>query len=159
VIPVYTVSILKGGQRAQEAGVGAYIKGMPIEGNLYQPLVVEGRWLQPGDDSTRVRLICADGGARAALALSLTPEVVVGDLDSLDGAMQARLKAMNAQQRETEELVELFCCGGADGGELYDRVGKPLVAKVPGSRTRSLMPQSRRVFASDRSSARSPGGN
>ena len=49
VISVYSVSILKGGQRAQEAGVGAYIKGMPIEEDLYRPLVVEGRWLQPGD--------------------------------------------------------------------------------------------------------------
>jgi thiamine pyrophosphokinase len=55
------------------------------------------RWLQPDDDSTHVRLICADGGARAALALGLTPEVVVGDLDSLDETMQARLKAMGCR--------------------------------------------------------------
>ena len=55
------------------------------------------RWLQPDDDSTHIRLICADGGARAALALGLTPEVVVGDLDSLDETMQARLKAMGCR--------------------------------------------------------------
>ena len=55
------------------------------------------RWLQPGDDSTRALLICADGGARAALALGFTPEVVVGDLDSLDGTMQAQLKAMGCR--------------------------------------------------------------
>ena len=55
------------------------------------------RWLQPGDGSTHVRLICADGGARAALALGLTPEVVVGDLDSLDETMQAQLKAMECR--------------------------------------------------------------
>jgi thiamine pyrophosphokinase len=55
------------------------------------------RWLQPDDDSIHVRLICADGGARAALALDLTPEVVVGDLDSLDETMQARLKAMGCR--------------------------------------------------------------
>jgi len=55
------------------------------------------RWLHPGDDSTHVRLICADGGARAALELGLTPEVVVGDLDSLDETMQARLKAMGCR--------------------------------------------------------------
>ena len=59
--------------------------------------VTAHRWLQPGDDSTHVRLICADGGARAALALGVTPEVVVGDLDSLDETMQAQLKAMECR--------------------------------------------------------------
>lgn len=55
------------------------------------------RWLQPDDDSTHVRLICADGGARIALALGFTPDVVVGDLDSLDEAALARLKAMGCR--------------------------------------------------------------
>lgn len=55
------------------------------------------RWLQPDDYSVHVRLICADGGARTALALGLQPEVVVGDMDSLDEAMQARLKAMGCR--------------------------------------------------------------
>jgi thiamine pyrophosphokinase len=55
------------------------------------------RWLQPDDDSTHVRLICADGGARIALALGLTPEAVVGDLDSLDEAAQAQMQAMGCR--------------------------------------------------------------
>ena len=55
------------------------------------------RWLQPDDGSIQVWLLCADGGARTALALGLQPEVVVGDLDSLDEAMQARLKAMGCR--------------------------------------------------------------
>ena len=55
------------------------------------------RWLQPDDGSIQVWLLCADGGARTALALGLQPEVVVGDLDSLDEAMQAHLRAMGCR--------------------------------------------------------------
>jgi len=54
------------------------------------------RWLQP-DDGILVQLICADGGARTALALGLKPQVVVGDLDSLDEAMQKRLTEMGCR--------------------------------------------------------------
>lgn len=46
------------------------------------------RHLHPTD-----RIICADGGTRHALALGLTPDVVIGDLDSLEAAVQAELRA------------------------------------------------------------------
>lgn len=49
------------------------------------------RWLQPGD-----RLICADGGGRAALAAGLKPDRVVGDFDSLSEAELAALAAGGA---------------------------------------------------------------
>ncbi len=44
-----------------------------------------------------VRLICADGGARTALALGLKPDIVIGDLDSLDDTLQTQLKALGAR--------------------------------------------------------------
>jgi putative ABC transport system permease protein len=77
VIPVYTVSILKGGQRAQEAGLGAYIKGMPVEESLYQPLVVEGRWLQPGDG--RKIVIAKETADRNQIKVGDTVSLKIGE--------------------------------------------------------------------------------
>ncbi len=38
-------------------------------------------------------LICADGGTRHALALGLTPHIIIGDLDSLPDDLQTELSA------------------------------------------------------------------
>jgi putative ABC transport system permease protein len=43
-------SILCEGQRTEEAGLGAEINGVPSGSDMYKPLIVAGRWLQPGDD-------------------------------------------------------------------------------------------------------------
>ena len=42
-------------------------------------------------------IICADGGASNAIALGLQPQVVIGDLDSLDSNLQAQLEADGCQ--------------------------------------------------------------
>jgi thiamine pyrophosphokinase len=47
----------------------------------------EARKLLEPDD----RIICADGGTRYALSLGITPDLVLGDLDSLTEADQRRL--------------------------------------------------------------------
>jgi len=46
-------TILREGQRTSEAGLGAYIEGVPVD-SMYTPLVVKGRWLEPGDENRRV---------------------------------------------------------------------------------------------------------
>jgi len=45
-------------------------------------------------------VICADGGARHARALGLTPDALIGDLDSLESLERARLLAGNVEVRQ-----------------------------------------------------------
>jgi putative ABC transport system permease protein len=51
-------AILKEGQRLKEAGIGAQIIGIPARSNYFRPLLLAGRWLQPGDG--RVIIISKD---------------------------------------------------------------------------------------------------
>ena len=45
----HSASVLREGQQTEEAGLGAQINGVPIDTDMYRPLIVAGRWLQPGD--------------------------------------------------------------------------------------------------------------
>jgi len=70
---------------------------------------------------THDRVICADGGAQHALALGLAPDVVIGDLDSLDGDLRARLEGEGRQvlvhpTRKDETDLELALRYAADHG-------------------------------------------
>ena len=66
-------------------------------------------------------VICADGGAQHALGLGLAPDVVVGDLDSLDGDLRARLEDEGCQvlvhpPRKDETDLELALRYAIDHG-------------------------------------------
>jgi thiamine pyrophosphokinase len=104
------------------------------------------RWLRP--DDMPVHLICADGGAHAALSLGLKPHVVVGDLDSLDESEQARLKAMGSRfvvypaakdwtdlelalQVAVEEGATEIIVLGALGGRLDQELANILLLLLP----------------------------
>jgi putative ABC transport system permease protein len=44
-------TILRAGQRLQDsAGLGAQLLGIPARTEMYTPIIVDGRWLEPGDD-------------------------------------------------------------------------------------------------------------
>jgi thiamine pyrophosphokinase len=97
------------------------------------------RWLREGD-----ALICADGGARAALALDLKPQHVIGDFDSLSDDELRELERRGAQlhrhsprKDETDlELALLFAVGkktteGMEGTESTEKRRKDSVFSVP----------------------------
>ncbi len=77
------------------------------------------QWLRDGD-----RLMCADGGGKAALALGLAPHAVVGDFDSLDDDDLRRLEQLGARlhrypARKDETDLELALIRAAEtGGEI-----------------------------------------
>ncbi|MCB0155713.1 MAG: ABC transporter permease [Anaerolineae bacterium] len=54
---VAPAAILKEGQRLKEAGVGAQIVGIPAGSDYYRPLILNGRWMGPGDATSDSRVI------------------------------------------------------------------------------------------------------
>ena len=93
-------------------------------------------------------LLAADGGAHHALALGLTPDVVIGDMDSLDEQDQAQLRAAGARfvvhppaKDETDlELALLYALEqgaasitllGALGGRLDQMLANILLLTMP----------------------------
>lgn len=77
-------------------------------------------------------LVAADGGARPLMRLGLRPQLVIGDLDSLDAASQAELLAQGVELRrlprekdETDlELALLHAAAhGADAVDILGALG------------------------------------
>ena len=50
-------TVLKEEQTTQEAGAGMELVGVPVRGSMYQPLIVAGRWLEPGDEDGKNRVV------------------------------------------------------------------------------------------------------
>src|SRR5918995_7392666 len=99
----------------------------------------DARWLE-----NAALVIAADGGAAALNRLSRHPDLLVGDLDSADAGLVARLEAEGAEiQRHPADkeatdtelaVVAALAAGGAPGGVPrglrgpgpHQQAGKPL---------------------------------
>lgn len=102
-----------------------------------------GRWLRTGDT-----LVCADGGARAALAYRLRPQRVIGDFDSLsDDELRALAQAGAVLERhpthkdetDLELALRYAATSGSDeiiilgalGGRLDQTVANVMLLAMP----------------------------
>jgi len=79
-----------------------------------------------------VGLICADGGARHLHALGLTPDLIVGDMDSLNGELQrifveqgSRILRYPEAKDETDSrlALEMACMMTPDEIRIYGALG------------------------------------
>ena len=75
---IHSASILKEGQRTKEAGFGAEIVGIPAGSQMFQPIIVEGRWLNAEDQ--RAVVINMDNAADNNIAIG---EVITLDMGEL----------------------------------------------------------------------------
>ncbi len=55
-------------------------------------------------------VVCADGGARHAVRLRITPLAIIGDLDSLDTTTRAALPDVPAERDPDQETTDLEKC-------------------------------------------------
>lgn len=114
-------------------------------GDLNQPELLRAR-LRPTD-----HIFCADGGTLNALALDLTPELIVGDLDSLPAEVVTRMAAagvtiqrhpVNKNQTDLELALDAAIARQPDeillatalGGRLDQMLANILLLTRPGYR-------------------------
>jgi len=99
----YPASILKEGQRTQEAGIGAFLVGFPTDQTLYKPLITAGRWIQPGDG--RMIVINQDTARRN--------NIKIGDMVTLN------LAELGKDDWQVIGFYQLVFGGGFSVDEIY----------------------------------------
>lgn len=74
-------TLLKEGEKLQDsAGLGAQLIGVPADTEMYQPIIVSGRWLEPSDD--RQIVISQETAESNQLSVGETVTIDLGDLGS-----------------------------------------------------------------------------
>jgi putative ABC transport system permease protein len=96
-------SVLRQGQRLKEAGLGAEIYSVPSGSDMYKPLIVSGRWLQPGDD----RVIVIDKG------MADDNHIQLGDVVTLD------LGELGDADWQVVGLYQVIFSGGFASNTIY----------------------------------------
>ena len=98
----HQASVLRQGQRTKEAGLGAEIIGVPIGSDMYKPLIVAGRWLQPGDD--RVIVMSKETADDNDIQLGDTITLDLGELGDADWQVVGFSQAIFSGSFATDSL-------------------------------------------------------
>ncbi|MBN1220056.1 MAG: FtsX-like permease family protein [Anaerolineae bacterium] len=99
----HSASVLKEGQRLKDAGIGADLMGIPAGSQMYRPLMVAGRWLQPDDGRVVViRQKMADDN-----------DIGVGDVVTLD------LGELGDDQWQVVGIYQVFANDDFDADPIY----------------------------------------
>ena len=75
-------TILHGGQRRLDAGMGSQLQGVPVGHPMIRPMIVQGRWLQPGDQ--RAVVMNAGTGEDEGIRIGDKITLDLGDLGEED---------------------------------------------------------------------------
>ncbi len=100
---VQPASMFAAGQLVKEAGIGTYIRGIPTNSDFYKPLMLAGRWFEPGDG--RVVVVSRDTSEKN--------HIQIGDVVTLD------LGEMGKDQWQVIGLYEPVFVGSFNSDTIY----------------------------------------
>jgi putative ABC transport system permease protein len=75
---VQAASMFVAGQLVKEAGIGTNIEGIPSTSDFYKPLIVAGRWIEPGDG--RAVVLTRDTAKKNHILIGDTVTLDLGEL-------------------------------------------------------------------------------
>lgn len=95
--------ILRDGEKVRDAaGLGAQLTGVPEESQMLRPLIINGRWLQPGDD--RVVVISDDSAEENNIQLGDVIGLDLGPGGSADWTVIGTYKMVTGADFVTESI-------------------------------------------------------
>ncbi|MGB5061018.1 MAG: FtsX-like permease family protein [Candidatus Promineifilaceae bacterium] len=103
----FTVSgtVLREGERVQDtAGLGAEVYAIPQDSAMYQPYIVDGRWLSPTDVNTRVAVISQDTAEFNNLRVGDTITIDFGNLGTADWEVIGTYQMLTADPISTDPI-------------------------------------------------------
>jgi putative ABC transport system permease protein len=99
-----TGTVLRGGERVQDTGgLGAELYGVPIGSRLYEPYIVNGRWLYP-DETDNVAVISQETLEFNDLAIGDTITIDLGEIGSSDWEIVGTYEAITPDPITTDPI-------------------------------------------------------